>query len=180
MRVRSILDGEGLMGERVRVYFGQHTPIKPVDQHLQAPESKKLFFISPPPSPPHGWEMRNEEPPNTVFLADDLAVALHKLAWNQQPIREEGVEITASPVDESGDGAAEEGESPNVNRNRSGSSTVLFTPAEDNKHEVPGITVDDFSDNDSSPIEAAPAKMLPAPASLPHTARPPVETMVEA
>ncbi|KAF8542490.1 Calcipressin-domain-containing protein [Trichophaea hybrida] len=58
--VRQALDGETINGDRVRVYFGEHTPLQPVDQHLQAPEAKKLFFISPPPSPPHGWESKNE------------------------------------------------------------------------------------------------------------------------
>jgi hypothetical protein len=31
---------------------------------LEAPQVSKMFFISPPPSPPHGWVMRNEDPPN--------------------------------------------------------------------------------------------------------------------
>ena len=65
--VRKLLDYSPIMGERVRVYYGEPTPINPVDQHLAAPESQKLFFISPPPSPPHGWQMRNEEPPNKAM-----------------------------------------------------------------------------------------------------------------
>jgi hypothetical protein len=35
--------------------------------------------LSPPPSPPHGWVMRNEDPPNKEVHASDLAHALSML-----------------------------------------------------------------------------------------------------
>ena len=67
---------------RTRIYFGEHTPIEGTDEEarqrkfLEAPHSQKLFFISPPPSPPAGWTMRNEGPPNKQVHATDLAEAL--------------------------------------------------------------------------------------------------------
>ncbi|KAH8153928.1 uncharacterized protein LAJ45_01695 [Morchella importuna] len=127
--VRQALDGETIMGDRTRVYFGEHTPIQPVDQHLQAPESKKLFFISPPPSPPHGWESKNEEPPNATIVAEDLAHALAKLNCNTKP------------------------------RPRSASSVVLFEPEEQDGKSMPAISVDDYTDSgdERSPVEISAA-----------------------
>jgi len=157
VKVRGELDGEMILGHRMRVYFGKHTPVNPpTDQHLQAPESQKLFFISPPPSPPVGWEMRNEEPPNTLIMPEDLATALQKLSWNT---------AEAAPVD---------GKVQSIRRQRSSSSTVLFEPTNNGDRAMPGITVDDFSDDETSPVSQSP--MLP----MAHTSRPPVETMQDA
>ncbi|CCX16191.1 Calcipressin-domain-containing protein [Pyronema domesticum] len=164
--VRSQLDGTAIMGERIRVYFGEPTPITPVDQHLQAPESKKLFFISPPPSPPHGWESKEEEPPNSVVVAEDLASALAKLNW-----------VTKG---DNGDGQESRRGSWMGGRPRSCSSVLLFSP-EDGSEEMPAISVDDYTDSgdENSPIEAprgGAAKYIPEKATI-HTARPPVELM---
>ncbi|OJD12894.1 hypothetical protein AJ78_06577 [Emergomyces pasteurianus Ep9510] len=86
IRIRELLDGEAILGKsvRARVYFGENTPVEDAEEGrkrnlLEAPKSQKLFFISPPPSPPHGWMMRNEEPPNKEVHAADLAEALGKL-----------------------------------------------------------------------------------------------------
>ncbi|EPS45074.1 hypothetical protein H072_1027 [Dactylellina haptotyla CBS 200.50] len=163
IKVRGVLDGENLMGHRMRVYFGAHTPITPpTDQHLQAPESQKLFFISPPPSPPVGWESRNEEPPNTVIMPEDLASALSKLSWNTAQ--------ATSPV-EGQEGAKEL----TIRRQRSGSSTVLFEPTKQGGMTVPGVTVDDFSDDESSSPTAAASQI-----EITHTSRPPIETIHDA
>lgn len=164
IKVRGELDGENLMGHRMRIYFGTHTPVNPpTDQHLQAPESQKLFFISPPPSPPVGWESRNEEPPNTVIMPEDLASALSKLTWNTAEAS------IASPVE-----GKEESVSQLIRRQRSGSSTVLFEPTNQGGMTVPGVTVDDFSDDEStSPITNSAN-------GITHTARPPVETIHDA
>ncbi|KAF3225011.1 hypothetical protein TWF191_005859 [Orbilia oligospora] len=152
IKVRGELDGESLMGHRMRIYFGTHTPVTPpTDQHLQAPESQKLFFISPPPSPPVGWESRNEEPPNTLVMPEDLASALSKLSWNT---------------------AAQE---PAIRRQRSGSSTVLFEPSNKDGMTVPGVTVDDFSDDEGA---ASPAETPSI--GITHTSRPPIETIHDA
>ncbi|KAF3911367.1 Calcipressin-2 [Dactylellina cionopaga] len=163
IKVRGELDGENLMGHRMRIYFGTHTPVTPpTDQHLQAPESQKLFFISPPPSPPVGWESRNEEPPNTVIMPEDLASALSKLSWNTTPA------TPASPVE------GQEGAERLITRQRSGSSTVLFEPTNQGGMTVPGVTVDDFSDDEST------SPTSKSPITVTHTSRPPIETIHDA
>lgn len=146
------------MGDRVRVYFGEHTPLQPVDQHLQAPEAKKLFFISPPPSPPHGWESRNEEPPNQVVVAEDLAHALAKLTW--EPRHE-------------AEGEEKERREQCFGRPRSASSVLLFEPEEDDKTDMPAISVDDYTDSGDERSPVSPK----APEMVIHTQRPPIELM---
>ena len=49
------------------------------DQHLRPPAIEKNFLISPPGSPPVGWEPIREDPPNPTPLAEDLIAALRKL-----------------------------------------------------------------------------------------------------
>jgi hypothetical protein len=162
IKVRGELDGEAVMGHRMKIYFGTHTSITPpTDQHLQAPESQKLFFISPPPSPPVGWESRNEEPPNTQIMPEDLATALQKLSWNTVGL------ASSNDGKDSPAGQA-------IRRQRSGSSTVLFEPSNKDGRTVPGVTVDDFSDDESS----SPASK--SPVDITHTSRPPVETIHDA
>ena len=182
IRIRQILDGEAILGNRVRVYFGEPTPIEPVDQHLHAPQAQKMFFISPPPSPPMGWEMRNEGPPNKEVHADDLASALAKL--HARPTA--GGQDPASPVSPTatldGDGAGGRREGTRiVNRQRSGSSTVVYHPGDhgDSPH-LPAVMVEDTTESpgDLSPIDG----QLDGSGStiLAHTARPPVELMDDA
>jgi hypothetical protein len=156
IRIRKILDGEAIMGERVRVYFGHRTQIEPKDEHLPLPDAGKLFFISPPPSPPHGWEMKLEDAPNKLVHAEDLAEALAKL--HHRPRND----FPASPVSD-----AEEGP------RRSRSSTLIYDPQEHgNSPGLPAIQVDDTTgDDDISPIEQE--KPIFA-----HTSRPPVELML--
>lgn len=157
--IRKVLDGESVLGNRVRVYFGAETKIDVGDQHLQAPKSDKLFFISPPPSPPMGWEMRNEEPPNKDVHADDLAAAL--------------AQLQARPA---ADAALKENQDNTVQRvirTRSGSSTVVYDP-QDHGHSpgLPAIAVEDTTESpgDVSPMEDGEKKFI-------HTSRPPVELM---
>jgi hypothetical protein len=157
LSVRQALDGEVIMGDRVRVYFGEHTPLQPVDQHLQAPESKKLFFISPPPSPPHGWESRNEEPPNQVVVAEDLAHALAKLTWEPKHETE----------------GEEKERVERVGRARSASSVLLFEPEKDDEKDMPAISVDDYTDSGDERSPVSPV----VPDMVIHTQRPPVELM---
>jgi hypothetical protein len=157
IKVRQLLDGEAIMGDRVRVYFGEPTRTDVVDQHLQAPKSAKLFFISPPPSPPHGWEMRDEEPPNKEVHAEDLATALSKLRARAEPL---------SPADEG----------QRHSRTRS-SSTIVYDP-QDHGHspDLPAIAVEYLPDSPG----ALSADEMSIDKKFVHTARPPVELMSDA
>lgn len=147
------------MGERCRVYFGQHTPLDlSKNNHLPLPDAGKLFFISPPPSPPHGWEMRLEDAPNKLVHAEDLAEALAKLHHHQTPSMADISPV--SPIDAAS------------MRTRSRSSTLIFQPQEHGgSPHLPAISVDDMTDE---PIVASPAAEKPIMA---QTARPPVELM---
>lgn len=160
--VRSTWDGEAVMGERVRVYFGAPTPIEVRDEHLALPDAGKLFFISPPPSPPSDWEMRLEDAPNKLVHADDLAEALarlHKKRNNSAPFDS----FSPSPFDDDGELIP--------SRARSGSTTLIYMPED---HEaglhLPAIAVEDMTD------ECADGS-LDSPRIMAHTARPPMELM---
>jgi hypothetical protein len=145
------------MGERVKVYFGNPTSIERKEEYLNLPDAGKLFFISPPPSPPHGWEMKLEDAPNKQVHADDLAEALAKL--HHRP----NTDLPASPLSDGEEAAG---------RKRSGSSTTIYNP-EDHGHSpnLPAIAVEDFTGEDNfSPIE----QERPIFA---HTSRPPIELM---
>lgn len=172
--MRAALDGSTLMGDRVRVYFGEHTPLNPGDQHLQAPEAKKLFFISPPPSPPAGWESRDEEPPNAQVLAEDLAKALAGLRADKKANQD--LELGEEKKE------GEEGQKPAaLGRTRSG-SVLLFEPAQKAGEEagMPSISVDDFSDDGETGLSAPHSPISPVGplhAQDFHTQRPPVELM---
>ncbi|WPH03299.1 calcipressin-like protein [Acrodontium crateriforme] len=167
VNIRKILDGESVLGHRVRVFFGQNTKVEVKDQHLQAPKSQKLFFISPPPSPPMGWEMRNEEPPNKEVHAEDLAEALSKL--HARPAADDALRVTADePVTHTTNGAPRI-----VTRQRSGTGTVVYDPEEQgHSPDLPAIAVEDTSASpaDLSPMEGVETKFV-------HTARPPIELM---
>ncbi|KAL2149667.1 hypothetical protein VTH82DRAFT_8319 [Thermothelomyces myriococcoides] len=168
IKVRQIWDGEAIMGERCRVYFGQPTPLTTQPDNLALPDAGKLFFISPPPSPPHGWEQRMEDAPNKMVHAEDLAEALAKL--KQHSMDPMGGNAAASPVSpaESGRGAQ-----------RSRSSTLVFQPdpVQGTSPDLPCVVIHDMTDEpeDISPIAPSAPKPIMA-----HTARPPIELMHDA
>jgi hypothetical protein len=157
IRIRQILDGEAIMGEQVKVYFGKQTEIQQKDEHLNLPDAGKLFFISPPPSPPHGWEMKLEDAPNKMVHAEDLAEALAKLHHRPQ------TDLPASPMSDSEVGS---------NRKRSASTTIYHPRDHGDSPNLPAIAVEDFT-GDFSPLEAEPKAIMA------HTARPPVELMMD-
>lgn len=172
MALRQKLDGETILGERVRVYFGENTPLNPTDQHLQAPQSDKLFFISPPPSPPHGWEMRNEEPPNKEVHAEDLATALSKLHARPGPQQDQ----LPSPTDDAQAVAPKPtaGTSGPVGRQRSGSVIVYHPGDHGHSPDLPAIAVEDTT---ASPTDLTPMEGVETQFS--RTSRPPVELMAD-
>ncbi|KAH0340082.1 Calcipressin, partial [Aureobasidium melanogenum] len=169
--IRTKLDGENVLGQRIRVYFGAETKITTQeDQHLKAPGTGKLFFISPPPSPPHGWESRHEDPPNKEVHAEDLAEALHRLSSvpedEQAQHIEQAEDVKTAPVS-----------APAVTRSRADSRTIVYSPVEQgHSPHLPAIAVEDTS-CEASPTEETFGMDVQKP--ITHTARPPVELMEE-
>lgn len=193
LHVRKLLDGASLLDRtstRAKIYFGEPTPILDEEDALrpkllEAPQLDKLFFISPPPSPPHGWVMRNEDPPNKEVHASDLAHALSNLKTEQA-----GFAVAPAPAS-AADAAMEPGTPMSITSDkrtgswpvavsgqRSRSSTLIYHP--DNhggSPNLPAVMVEDTSaavedaDVEMSPIEM-PVKKMP-----PKTSRPPVELM---
>lgn len=147
----------------MRVYFGTQTKIGDEEKYLHLPKSDKLFFISPPPSPPMGWTMRDEEPPNKEVHAEDLATALSKLQARPGPM---------DAMDIPDDNRREEPRTITT-RTRSGTGTVVYHPEDHgDSPALPAIEVEDMTETpgDVSPMEGVDTK-------FPHTARPPVELM---
>ncbi|EJD06250.1 Calcipressin [Fomitiporia mediterranea MF3/22] len=81
----------------LHVYRADPTPIHPLSgsssptsktkfspYHLRPPTVERNFLISPPGSPPVGWEPIREEPPNNTPLAEDLIFALCRLQFSQE------------------------------------------------------------------------------------------------
>lgn len=56
---------------------------------LMPPISDKNFLISPPGSPPVGWEQLIEDAPNQASLADDLCQRLRFLSVGEEAARED-------------------------------------------------------------------------------------------
>ena len=169
IQIRQTLDGETIMGYRIRVYFGMNTPLNPSDQHLPLPKSDKLFFISPPPSPPMGWEMRDESEPNKVVHPEDLAEALAKLHARHTDAPEPMSEDEVSPI---------------TRRRRTGSTTIVYHPEDhgDSPH-LPQIAVEDTTEapsimtpDEMEGVEGAIATHKAQGVAV-STARPPVELM---
>ena len=81
----------------LRVYYDHDTPLTllPTGEYavtqavdiprpfLEPPAPEKEFLLSPPGSPPVGWEQQKEDRPNTQALSDDLIKALQKLSIEQ-------------------------------------------------------------------------------------------------
>jgi len=197
-RIRQFLDGGAILGRNVRakVYFGEHTLVEDLEEGrkrnlLEAPHAQKLFFISPPPSPPHGWMMRHEEPPNKDVHASDLAEALNRLgtigsgqagsfaSYGSDP--DTPVSLSDVCMQGTGHEAVRTNTWPTcASRQRSRSSTIIYNPEDHgNSPDLPAVMVEDTtvrvegfdSEMDISPIEETGKRILT------HTLRPPVELM---
>ena len=83
----------------LHVFRGAHTVLAPVQLsgpppdrfydvespfHLCPPMPERSFLISPPGSPPVGWEQTPEVPPQRGALAEDLQRALEQLCARQE------------------------------------------------------------------------------------------------
>jgi len=92
----------------LKVYRADRTEIErdPSEHYLHPPQLEKNFLISPPGSPPVGWEQVREDPPNATPLAEDLIHALRKLEIDAQFQRtkvegQRGMELLLAPEDSS-------------------------------------------------------------------------------
>lgn len=89
----------------LRVFRADPTPpTPPTEALLRPPAIEKNFLISPPGSPPVGWEQVVEEPPNVTPLADDLITALCKLQLAAGAAARGGREMILDPEDGAGIG----------------------------------------------------------------------------
>lgn len=183
--VRQAIDGTAILGSSVaKCYFGTSTPIDNEKKYLDRPDAGRLFFISPPPSPPIGWEMRHEDPPNKEVHANDLASKLQNLTGKMETPEQSPTEaVDPNKMQYTSDelskiqkarssamaGLAEEGDSPK--RMRSRSSTLIYDPKAHG--DSPGLPAVMLETEDDSEVELdGGEKKLMA-----HTARPPVELM---
>ncbi|EKV12460.1 Calcineurin binding protein, putative [Penicillium digitatum] len=181
--VRQLLDGQRLLNRDVhpRIYFGEPTAILDGGRPklLEAPQVSKMFFISPPPSPPHGWVVRNEGPPNKEVHAMDLALALSMLKTDQMQ-SETSAADPATPVSTSSHKRMSSWPLAG-SQQRSRSSTIIYHPEDHGSSpNLPAVTVEDMTmdgeDEDvdmnaMSPIELSVNQMPP------KTSRPPIELM---
>lgn len=166
--IKQTLDGETIMDCRVRVYFGAPTELAPTNMHLEAPKIDKLFFISPPPSPPHDWEIRNEDPPNKDVHAEDLAEALSRL--HARGHDEEAHDTDMAGIDYTAPRQ--------VATTRSRSATLVYHPDQHGSNPgLPAISVEDTSEDFDSPVNGFSPMDGIMKSSFQHTTRPPVELM---
>lgn len=198
--VRQAIDGTAFLGNSVaKCYFGEPTPIGDEKmKYLDRPDAGRLFFISPPPSPPVGWEMKSEDPPNKHVHADDLAAQLAKLGGRlqssfddsnneleddddlKQYSAEELARVKASAHVRSAAAAravAEQspttGSSSPWKGRRSRSSTLIYDPkAHGDSPALPAVMLEADDDSEVELDDGGPSKKI-----LAHTERPPVELM---
>jgi len=157
-------------------------------KYLKAPTVDKLHFISPPPSPPAGWEVRFEDPPNKTTHPDDLVRGIWggfagtEMANSSSPTDH----VAMSGIDDAERSASHTEEGVRVER-RSSSTTYFYDTTQrrnsdssshmvDNGN-VPVALADEADDvlviHVNHPDDEA-AEQQPAPKTIiAHTARPP-------
>lgn len=184
IKVRQEIDRTAFTPTNIcKCYFGEPTPIGDTMKFLERPDAGRLFFISPPPSPPVGWESKAEDPPNKQVHADDLAAKLSNLTgkmvsepaeMEEQVTAEELKAIKASPTATSPHRRAwgsmasiTDIDSPIKMRSRS--STLIYDPKEHG--ESPGLPAVVVETEDDSEVELDDEAKSP----MAHTMRPPVE-----
>ncbi|CAK7271146.1 hypothetical protein SEPCBS57363_004468 [Sporothrix epigloea] len=203
-RVRAVWDGESILGAVCQVYYGRATPLGDPSaaaeaQRLTLPDAGKLFFISPPPSPPHDWQMRLEGAPNKQVHAEDLADALAKLrhqaddhefdknnkSQDDVMMRSPVSETETSPASGSAASVGATGSSGRRTGRSRSSTLVIYQPAKHSAHlDLPAIAVEDMTDEcTDEELNSATWKSNISTVEKPilaHTARPPVELMHDA
>ncbi len=185
--MRQAIDGTPILGTSVaKCYFGEPTPIGDEKKYLERPDAGRLFFISPPPSPPVGWEMKHEDAPNKEVHAGDLASKLNKLSGKlNTSIVESGedeskMQYSAEALQKmketrarafSGVSADNSPSTSSPGKHRSRSSTLIYDPkAHGDSPALPAVMLETEDDSDIE-LEASQKKIMA------HTTRPPVELM---
>lgn len=185
VKVRQEIDGSAFTPSVIcKCYFGEPTPIDNEKKYLERPDAGKLFFISPPPSPPVGWESRMEDAPNKEVHADDLAAKLSKLTGkleNPESPVEGQIQVTADDLAKlktsthrralsavSDDFSPVQG---TPTKMRSRSSTLIYDPkAHGDSPHLPAVTLETEDDSEVELDNEGKGIMA-------HTSRPPVELM---
>ncbi|KAG8905861.1 carbohydrate-binding module 1 protein [Tulasnella sp. 403] len=93
-------ENDKVISNALRVYRGTYTDLSNEVTRLPVPHTTKNFLISPPGSPPVGWEPAEEEAPNAETLAADLIAALHRLQLNRAERGSNGIQLILSPDDD--------------------------------------------------------------------------------
>ncbi|CAF0951500.1 unnamed protein product [Brachionus calyciflorus] len=74
------LDDYLFLNDKLRIFLTKPITLKNSRPFLELPKNDKTFLISPPSSPPVGWEQTHEDPP---IINYDLLAALSKLNPNE-------------------------------------------------------------------------------------------------
>lgn len=154
-------------GTILRAVFGPVTDPTAEPETLAVPTTDKNFLISPPGSPPVGWEPIREDPPNRDTLAEDLMKALADLRDTGSHIESHQPRVWGEGASASDEGKAERGSggagTPEVilapstapaMRSfqpawlRGDQDTDTNTSREDEQIELPGVTVQSFDGDD--------------------------------
>lgn len=177
----------------VRAYYAENTKLELGEKdHLQLPDAGRLWLISPPASPPAGWEQVAESEPNreTHFDPVELHEALSLVSTAGEPAKPSETTVSkaeppASTIQDVADSSeaspASPGFKPPVRRmtlheppkltldTSVGDTAAAGEPQTPSPHRTPTIVVEwEDDDNDQvSPSTARPA--------LVKTERPPIE-----
>ncbi|KAI8930342.1 Calcipressin-domain-containing protein [Entophlyctis helioformis] len=109
MRAKTELHKTQFQNKELRVYYGQHTDLNQLDPNagvrlnlLQVPEIERNFLLSPPGSPPVGWEQPKEAHPVAGGHSEAL-IELHMSALSLAAFAlDGGEEIDLRPKDRAG------------------------------------------------------------------------------
>lgn len=193
--LREVLDGECILGCRVRVYFGVNTNIKTcyngdnnnneasgenVMEYLKPPDKGRLFFISPPPSPPLGWTGRDEGAPNKQVHAEDLAIALAKIRSGRADNDNEEIAAVDIMDQEADVSTADANARQQLIGIGSSNAKLVYHPSDHgSRADLPTVLVEDVSNDHHININSNINPDQAQQRILTHTARPPVELMLD-
>jgi hypothetical protein len=161
-------------GTMLRAIFGPRTDPTTEPETLAVPTTDKNFLISPPGSPPVGWEPIREDPPNRDTLAEDLMKALADLRDTGSHIESHQPQVwgeAGSGTQSAGRGSGGLGTPEVILAPSTAPAMRSFQPAwlrgagedtqaaEDEEVDVPGVTVQSF-DADDGQADAGGASKL--------------------